>query len=121
MLQVLHLISGEGDLQTRRSSALLREALEGEFPAVCRSIGRGGDYRNLAHAAVSLRAGWGPQVELIHAWDLRAFAAAVLAALPTVLSPSEPLTSRARRWLRLAAPRHSVHLVASTEAQRAAW
>jgi glycosyltransferase involved in cell wall biosynthesis len=121
MLQVLQLISGQGDLQTRRSSKILREALGGDFSATCRSIGRGGEYRNLAHAAVSLRAGWGLPIELVHVWDLPAFVAAVCSALPIVFSPSVPLTSRAARWLRLAAPRHSVHVVASTEAQRATW
>ena len=114
-------MNADPDFSARRCSALLRKALGGEFPSQIRSIGRGGDYRNLARAAVSLRAGRGPAFELVHAWDLRSFVAALFSSLPTVFSPSEPLTSRAARWLRLAAPRHSVHLVAATAAQRQVW
>lgn len=121
MLHALHLAGVEPDLQTLRTSQMLCSALGSEFYFSRRSIGRGGDYRNAPHAAISLRFASGAQADLIHAWDRTALIAALGAALPTVFSPAAPLTSRDAGWLRLAAPRQSVHLIAATEAQRADW
>ena len=121
MLHILHLAGGERDLQSLRTSQMLCSALGSEFCFTGRSIGPGGDYRNAAHAAIALRLGTAIHADLIHAWDITALIAALGAALPTVFSPAASPMSRDAAWVRLAAPRQNVHLVAATEAQCSSW
>src|SRR5947209_3090763 len=107
MLHVIHLLGEEAGYQAARDSRLIREGAGAAFPVTVRRIGRGGDYRHWAHAALALRFGGGPPFDLIHVWDTTALIAALAAATPTVFTAPHPLTARDIAWLRFAARRHN--------------
>lgn len=115
MTRVLHLLGSEPDYQAQRSAAALSGALGAGFEIVRRTIGRGGDFRNLAFACLALRGKPSAALDLIHAFDEPAFTAAALAtALPVVYSPSVFLGRRAMRWVRAVMQYRDVHLACPT-------
>lgn len=87
MVQVLHLMRTNADLQAEQTSALIRRA--GDVAVALRRIGRGGTYRNAAHAALSLRFGRGMAFDVIHAFDAPSLLAACAAPSPVVFSASQ--------------------------------
>jgi glycosyltransferase involved in cell wall biosynthesis len=89
MVQVLHLMSTDPDLQSERTAAAIRRASGDEVAVSTRTIGRGGVYRNVVHAALSLRFGRGIPFDVVHAFDSPALVAACAAPSPLVFSPSE--------------------------------
>jgi glycosyltransferase involved in cell wall biosynthesis len=101
MVQVLHLMSTEPDLQTERTASLIRRAAGQAAEIVTRGIGRGGVYRNVAHAAMSLRFGRGVPFDVIHAFDSPSLLAACAAPSPLLFSPSE-IPAAASPWWRAA-------------------
>lgn len=88
MVQVLHLMSTDPDLPTERNAAAIRRASGDDIAISTRTIGRGGVYRQAAHAALSLRFGRGIPFDVVHAFDSRALLAACAAPSPLVFSPS---------------------------------
>lgn len=98
MVQVLHLMSIDADLQTERTSALIRRMADDGVAITARHVGRGGTYRNAAHAALSLRFGRGIPFDIIHAFDSPSLLAACAAPSPLVFSPSEPPAAVPSWW-----------------------
>ena len=115
MVQVLHLMSTEPDLQTERTASLIRRAAGQAARIVTRAIGRGGVYRNVAHAALSLRFGRGIAFDLIHAFDSPSLLAACAAPSPVLFSPSDT-PSGAPPWWRAAMVYRNGTTIATTAA-----
>jgi len=117
MVRILHLLDRHADFETTRSSeSLARSAGEG-FEITRRTIGFGGDYRDVATAAAMLRrsAPPDPSFDLIHAWGGAALAVAALGAKgPIVFSPSPETRGRTIRWLRAVMPYRRVEVVSPT-------
>lgn len=82
-------MSSEESLHAERTATLIRRHADDEISIATRSIGRGGVYRNVAHAAMSLRFGRGVPFDLIHAFDSPSLLAACAAPSPVVFGPSE--------------------------------
>lgn len=116
MVQILHLMSIEANLQTERTSSLIRQLASGSVSIATRSIGRGGNYRNIAHAALSLRFGRGTPFDVIHAFDTPSLLAACAAPSPLVFSPADD--SAAGLWWRGAMVYRKGTVIATTESQR---
>lgn len=116
MLRVLHLISARPDLQTVHGARMLGRGLEDANRISTRSIGRGGDFRNLPLAVAALRR---QRFDLIHAWDLTALLAAALGSTsPLIFSPSR-LPSRAQTgWLRAATRRRDLRILVTSDSAR---
>ena len=115
MTRVLHLLSGDPNFQAERGSAGLGSHLGAGFEVVRRTVGRGGDYRNLAFTLLGLRGKESAGFDVIHAFDEPALTAAALAtALPVVYSPSVFLGRRAMRWVRAVMQYRDVHLACPT-------
>lgn len=100
MVQVLHLMSTAGNLHAERTSALIRRFAADGISIATRSIGRGGVYRNVAHAAMSLRFGRGIPFDVIHAFDSSSLLAACAAPSPLVFSAPEFPASVPAWWRR---------------------
>ena len=116
MARVLQLLPHDGDLQYRRSLATLRDGSPpGDMET--RTIGRGGDYRNLFWAVLGLRK-LARQFDLIHAWDERGVVAAALSGMSKIIFTAPPkLSRRGPAILRRVARRSELHIVASTPTQ----
>src|SRR4051812_1616317 len=100
MIRILHLLPHEADFETTRSSESLARAAGEGFEIIRRSIGPGGDYRDVATGAGMLRRGNGG-FDLLHAWGGAALGVAALGAkTPIVFSPSPETRGRTIRWLR---------------------
>jgi glycosyltransferase involved in cell wall biosynthesis len=112
MARVLHLVEEHPDFQTRRSvDALLATAgsTSEVVPRLPPTVGR------LRRAAIGA-------ADVVHAWGLRALAAAVLGARHRVVfSPVEFPTPRAVRWLRAVVAYRDVQVVCATSTQRRAY
>lgn len=117
MVQVLHLMSTEANLQAERTSSLICRFAPGEVSIATRSIGRGGVYRNIAHAALSLRFGRGMPFDIIHAFDARSLLAACAAPSRLIFSPADPAGS-AGAWWRGAMVYRNGTAIATTPLQR---
>lgn len=91
-------MSTEPDLQTERTASLTRRVAGQTARIVTRSIGRGGVYRSVAHAALSLRFGRGIAFDVIHAFDSPSLLAACAAPSPVLFSPSETQSGSAPWW-----------------------
>ena len=123
MIRVLHLLDRNANLEATRTAEALRAHVGPDFEITPHTIGRGGDYRGMWHAAAALRYGGAPPVDLIHAFGERAVTAAVLAGAAQVLfTPTEFPGRRAARWLRKVVGLHDVQEVACpTETIRRAY
>lgn len=117
MVQVLHLMSTEGNLHTERTSALIRRFAPDEISIAVRSIGRGGVYRNVGHAALSLRFGRGVPFDVIHAFDAPSLLAACAAPCPLIFSPSDSPGTVPAWWRRAMVYRNGT-VIATTAVQR---
>ena len=109
MARVLHLVEEHPDFQTRRSvDALL--SITGSTSQVV---------RRLPATVGSLRRAGIAGADVVHAWGLRALAAAVLGARQRVVfSPTHFPTPRAIRWLRAVMAYRDVQIVCPTATQR---
>jgi len=118
MVQILHLMSTEPDLQTERTAAMIRRSAGSGVEIATRAIGRGGIYRNAAHAALSLRFGRGMPFDVIHAFDATALLAACAAPSPLVFSPSETPDSAPPWWRAAMVYRNGTAIATSAAMQR---
>lgn len=119
-VRALHLFGTAPDYQTERASGALAEKMGPGFEISTCAIGPGGRFRNVASAALGLRR-MARGVDLIHAWDEAAFAAAAVAGVgPILFSPPRPLGRRAVGWVRAVLNYRDVRLVlpAATERRR---
>src|SRR5687767_8762360 len=101
MIRILHLLDREAEFEAERGAESLRRAVGDAFDITRRTIGYGGDWRDVPTAAAMLRRSH-EKFDLIHAWGGRALTVAALgAASPIVFSPaSETTTTQTIRWLR---------------------
>jgi glycosyltransferase involved in cell wall biosynthesis len=120
MVQVLHLMGCQPDLQSERTSETLRRAAGPDLEITVRMIGRGGYYRNAGRAALALRFGRGTLFDIVHAWDVPSVIAACGSPSPIVFSPSQPPTL-APRWLRMAMVYRNGTVIANTHAMKRAF
>ncbi len=120
MIRALHLSTLPRDFQTDRSAAMLRRGAGAGFEVESRTIGRGGDYRNVAMASWALRGRDGVRrFDIVHAWDEPSLTAAVLAGAERPLfSPMRPLRRSAIGWLRAIRETRKVHVICPTATQR---
>jgi glycosyltransferase involved in cell wall biosynthesis len=116
MIRVLHLLDPCPDFQTRRTHDSLRHEIGADFRIDTRTLGRGGDYRNLPTAIARLRR---EPVDLIHAWGMTALAAAVMAGCPRVLfNPDRFAGPRTLRWVRAVLGNRNAQMICSSATQR---
>src|ERR1700710_360378 len=98
MISVLHLLGANADFQTRRTHQSLQQHLQAHNSIATRSLGRGGDYPNLASAVRHLRKS---PAHVVHAWGLNALTAAALAGSRKILfSPETFAGPKTIRWVR---------------------
>ena len=69
MIRILQLRDHSGDFETERSAGALLRSIGDEFQIIPRTLGRGGDFRDISHAVFSLRRE-NPGCDLIHAFAL---------------------------------------------------
>jgi glycosyltransferase involved in cell wall biosynthesis len=100
MIRILQLRDRDADFETERSAETLLRSSGEEFQIIPRTLGRGGDFRDVTHAILSLRRR-NQAHDLVHAFGARALGAAAVASnAPILFSPSAESTLGALRWLR---------------------
>jgi glycosyltransferase involved in cell wall biosynthesis len=114
MVRVLHLFSRTPDFQAERGAAILAREGGSGFSIASRSIGRGGDYRSALFAFFALRGKVDSDFDVIHLWDMRAFAAMPALSGNIIFSPSECLNPRATESARQLMLRRNLHLVCAS-------
>src|SRR4051812_25400241 len=118
MIRILHILARDADFETRRGFESLDRSLGEGFACDIREMGRGGRWRDVVHASLSLRRHT-PDVDIIHAWGGAAFAAGTLGtSLPIVFSPSSDSGRRTLRWLRAAGEHRRIETVCPTSTMR---
>ena len=117
MIQVLHLLSRSCGPRIAPASGAIRRLNFSGLSIAAHTIGRGGDYSNLVHAAAALRFGRGANFDVVHVWDELAFGAAVAGPLPVVLGAPES-GAVAAGWLKTAATYRDIRVVVDTAAAR---
>jgi glycosyltransferase involved in cell wall biosynthesis len=116
MISVLHLLGTSADFQTRRTHESLRKDLGAGFAVETRTIGNGGNYRNVALAVRHLRKSTN---DLIHAWGLNALVAAAVAGKRNILfSPETFAGPKTVRWVRSIMSYLNVEMVCATATQQ---
>jgi glycosyltransferase involved in cell wall biosynthesis len=118
MLRVLQLISRDHEslsLAASRGSMMLADNSSDDCRSLVLTIGRGGDYRNAAEAAVRLR--FAHAFNLIHAWDPPALMGSLATGLPVVFSAFGRISRGTWSWL-AAMAYHDVHVVADSNTAR---
>lgn len=120
MARALHLIDREADFETARSGLAMARSSDEGFDLTVRTIGRGGDYRDVANGAAKLRREAGA-FDLIHAWGGRALGIAALGSkLPVIFSPSPETHPKTVDWLRAVMNYRRVEVVCPTTTLRRA-
>jgi len=115
-IRLLHLLSRGADFQTRRTHDLLLREAGGEFDSQSKTIGRDGDFRSTAIAAVRLRGG---DAQIVHAWGQSALTAAVFAGVKSILySPDVSMDNRAIGWARAVMGYRDVQMVCASAVQQ---
>jgi hypothetical protein len=115
-IRVLHLLSTNTDFQTRRTHELLCQQAGGDFDSHTRTIGRGGDFRNVAIAAIQLR---GADSQIVHAWGQSALTAAAFAGATRVLfSPDTSMPQTSIGWIRAVMDYRNVQMVCASSLQQ---
>src|SRR5438128_826437 len=108
----------EADLETSRASEGLSRALGDGFDVRSRTIGNGGDFRDVATATAQLRRGV-MDVDVIHAFGGAALAAAALGTRRAIVfSPAPQTRAKTIHWLRAVMAYRSVEVVCATATQR---
>jgi hypothetical protein len=116
LMRVLHLVSTGADFQTRRTQELLCREAGDEFHSQRKTIGRGGDFRSTAIAAVRLRGG---DAQIVHAWGQSALTAAAFAGCRSILfSPDSSMDNRAIGWARAIMDYRDVQMVCASAVQQ---
>jgi glycosyltransferase involved in cell wall biosynthesis len=118
MLRILELIGHDSEaagLQAYRGAMMLANNSTDGFRSLLMTIGRGGDYRNAAEAAVRLR--FAHSFHVVHAWDAPALVAALGSGLPVVFNAPARLSRGTWSWLATMAYR-DVQVVADSTVAR---
>src|SRR5690242_4308946 len=101
MIRILHLLDRDTDFETRRGAEGLARSLGDGFDVTIRTIGHGGDWRDVATGAAMLRRHAGPPFDVVHAWGGAGLTVAALgSARPILFSPAADSRPRIVRWLR---------------------
>ena len=118
MIRILQLLDHEADFETRRAAAGLERALGNEFSVRRRSIGFGGDWRDVATATAHVRRSGDP-FDLVHAFGGRALTVAALGThAPIVFLPVAETRGRTVSWLRAVMAHRKVEVVCPTSTLR---
>lgn len=114
MVRVLQLLDHDAEFESRRGSEGLSRTLGADFEVQTRTIGLGGNYRDLATAAAMLRRERAP-FDLVHTWGGRALTAAALGTKrPIVFSPLPETRLKTIQWLRAVMSYRDVQVIAPT-------
>ena len=114
MIRILHLLDHDPEFEADRSSISITFAIGAGFDVTCRSIGYGGDFRDVATAAAMLRRG-SEQFDVIHAWGGRALTVAALGSTASIVfSPASETKLRTIQWLRAVMSYRRVEIVCPT-------
>jgi glycosyltransferase involved in cell wall biosynthesis len=118
MIRILHLLDHPSDFESARGADSLGRALGDGFVVTTRTIGFGGDWRNVATAAAMLRRER-DAFDVVHAWSGAGLAVAALGArTPIIFSPPPDLRPRQLRWLRAVMAHRRVENVCATSTLR---
>jgi len=118
MVRVLILFDQQADLETKRGALGLVRSLGDEFAPDFRTLGFGGDWRDVPSAAALLRRMRG-KFDIVHAWGGSALAIAALGTnLPIAFSPTASTTRRTIHWLRAILSYRHVEAIAPTTTLR---
>jgi glycosyltransferase involved in cell wall biosynthesis len=118
MIRLLHVCPADADYQTSRAVGHLARALGPGFDAGVKTIGRGGDFGNVATAAIRLRRR-AADADLVHAWGIPALSAIAMAPFRHVLfTPTTFPTRRQIGWLRAIMHYRDVHVISPTATLR---
>src|SRR3954469_13023966 len=100
MVRVLQLLEKHADFQTQRSVESLARGLGEDFEVAVRTIGKGGDFRNVADAVLSLRREAKQRRDVIHVWGGKALCAAAVGSKgPIIYSAAGMVGPRSVRWV----------------------
>jgi hypothetical protein len=116
LIRVLHLLGKGADFQTRRTHELLCREAGSEFDFQQKTIGRGGDFRNLPMATIGLR---GNDAAIVHAWGQSALTAAAFAGARQILfSPDSSLANSSIGWTAAVMNYRNVQMVCASAVQQ---
>ena len=116
MIRILHLLDrpADAEFEAVRGSESLARAVGERFSVTPRTIGHGGDWRDVPTAAATLRRSHG-QFDLVHPWGARALTVAALGTrAPIVFSPASEVHVRAIQWLRAVMAYRRVEVICPT-------
>src|SRR5215203_4405635 len=100
MVRILHLLDRCAEFEHERASESLARAIGAGFAVTRRTIGYGGDYRDVPTAAAMLRRA-GEAFDIVHAFGATALTVAAFGTRShLIFSPSSEIKSRSVRWLR---------------------
>ncbi|HEY7117652.1 MAG TPA: glycosyltransferase [Tepidisphaeraceae bacterium] len=121
MPRVLQVYGRCADFQTLRAIEQLSSGLGASFDVYTRTIGRGGDFRNVPSAALGLRDDL-RQFDLVHAWGIGALSAAAFASSSgrIVFTPTPFPSRRQIGWIRAILNYRDVQVVCPTATLRRA-
>ncbi|HZN68002.1 MAG TPA: glycosyltransferase [Tepidisphaeraceae bacterium] len=120
MTRVLQLLDDSRDFQAHRSvEVLARGDLGPEFDVQVRTIGRGGEFRNVTSAVRGLWRQRPDAFDIVHAWGRAALTSAAVAGRWRIaFTPSRFLGPRGVGWVRAVMAYRDVHVVCTTATQR---
>jgi glycosyltransferase involved in cell wall biosynthesis len=119
MIRILQLLDRHADFETRRGAEGLARSLGEGFAVETKTIGYGGDWRDVATGAAKLRRHAGARFDVIHAWGGVALTVAALGSTrPIVFSPAADSRPRMVRWLRAVMDYRDVQVVCPTATLR---
>ncbi len=112
---VLLLLNTEPNFQTRKTVDLIRREIGSNFQLTVRSLGRGGDFRSVADAALHLRT---EPFDLVHAWGIPGVnVAALVSAKPILFSATKFPSRKSINWIGFISRYRNVHFVASSNSE----
>ena len=114
MIRILHLLDRRAEFEAERGSKSLARAIGEGFVIIRRTIGIGGDYRDVATAAASLRRS-DDTFDLLHAFGTTALTVAAFGGrAPIILSPASEPKRRSVGWLRAVMSYRRVEVICPT-------
>jgi glycosyltransferase involved in cell wall biosynthesis len=120
MIRVLQLLDAQAEWERAHQALMLQRASGGNCSIICKTLGRGGSWRNVPCAAAILRREC-HQFDLIHAWGEAALAAAALGSnLPIIFNPPARCAAPALRRLHQLQRRERVEVICPSEIRRRA-
>ncbi len=118
MIRVLHLLDHLAEFEAERGSESLARAIGEGFVIERRTIGFGGDYRDIPTAAAAIRRS-NEQFDLVHAWGGAALTVAAFATRGRIIFSLSPESHwKTIRWLRAVMTYRRVEVVSSTATLR---